>query len=274
MLKTLAFQKWEATGNDFLFIDQESQGILAHQLPIAAVIEACHRDRGYGADGVILYSRPESGQATMTVINSDGSRGDMCGNALRCLAHILREKSGQDHHHVELTSRTVEVSSLGENQAAVTMGQVQAQGEQAFMASLADFDAVVGHRGYLCSFGNPHYVVPVPQIPSNWEDLGAALQEPAHRHLGTHGINCGFVETESRSGGRRLRVFERGAGPTKSCGSGACAASAVLQHLELSPPPHTLELPGGQLVIERRDSAFVLRGEARLEYLGDWKVEI
>ena len=274
MSKTIAFQKWEATGNDFLFIDQESQGVLAQDLPLSAVVEACHREKGFGADGVILYSRSNSRQASMTVINSDGSRGDMCGNALRCLAHILKQQSGQQSHQVKLTSRSVEVSSSDAHQAAVVMGRVAAVGEQPFMVSVDAFNAVVAAKGYLCSFGNPHYVVPVPKIPSDWEKLGAALQSPAHQYLGTHGINCGFLETESRSGARRLRVFERGAGPTKSCGSGACAASAVLQHLGLSSPPHILDLPGGRLTIERRDEAFILKGEARLEYVGEWKLEI
>ena len=274
MQRTLAFQKWEATGNDFLFIDEEDQGVLAHQLPLPAVVEACRRDTGFGADGVILYSCPEDGRATMTVINSDGSRGDMCGNALRCLAHILKEKTGRADHSVQLTSRTVEVLSQSDDLAAVEMGPVQSQGKLALMASLDDFDIILGARGYLCSFGNPHYVVPVPRIPSNWEELGAALQTPAHEHLDTHGINCGFVELEADSKARELRVFERGAGPTKSCGSGACAASAVLQHLKLGPAPHSLQLPGGQLVIGRQGDSFILKGEARREYLGEWKVEL
>lgn len=205
----------------------------------------------------------------MTIINSDGSRGDMCGNALRCLSRILAE-DGPSRHSVKLPLRTVTVVAEEAGSGSVVMGVPEPQGEHSLFRNLPELDQIMGGKGYLLSFGNPHYVVPFEAIPENWEERGALCQPVAHELLKTGGINCGFLQTVAEGESNPLRVFERGAGATKSCGSGACAASAVLEHLGLQAPPHRLALTGGVLIISREGTEFVLSGPVRKEYEGVW----
>lgn len=272
-MTTIQFQKWEATGNDFIFVDSLSQSFGPADLTAEQAVRACDRQIGFGADGVVFYSADDSGPAHMTVVNSDGSSGGMCGNALRCLAEILRRRTGRPSHRVKLADRTVELRSSAEEQPQVLMGPACPLGDRAVFSDHEVLSSVAGRRGHLLSFGNPHYVIPVKAIPADWEELGRALQTPAHEALGTGGINVGFVEVQP--GPERihiLRVFERGAGATKSCGSGACAASAVLEHVLGLAPPHSLHLTGGILSIGREDEQYTLSGPARLEYDGTWKI--
>jgi diaminopimelate epimerase len=270
-LRKLAFQKWEATGNDFLFIDALHQGLCAADFSARQVADICDRETGRGADGVALYSHSNGG-VQMTIINSDGSLGDMCGNALRCLAQILSVADGQSEHKVQLRYRSVSVRALGADTGLVVMGNPEPQGSRDLLASLPEIDQAMGGVGYLLSFGNPHYVVPFERIPEDWESRGASCQELADKLLGTGGINCGFLENSQRNGVHELRVFERGAGATKSCGSGACAASAVLERVLLHDPPHKLALTGGHLDIGREGDKFTLSGPVRKEYEGVWEI--
>ena len=272
-MREIAFQKWEATGNDFLFVDSDSQTITAEDVEPREIARACDRSQGFGADGVVFFGSGADSVVAMTVVNSDGSRGDMCGNALRCLAKILHQKTGANTHAVSLAGRLVEVKA-GAGDAEVMMGPVSdIPGTEKF-GDLAALSGVTGRKGHLVSFGNPHYVTPVKSIPSDWVELGRALQEPAQGALGTGGINAGFVAREADPEGvRELRVFERGAGPTKSCGSGACAASAVLEELCGISPPHALRLTGGVLTIGREGQSFTLRGPANLEFRDIWRIE-
>lgn len=274
-MREVAFQKWEATGNDFLFIEEKSQSLIADSLPIDAIKKACHREDGFGADGIILYSSENDHPVGMTVVNSDGSRGGMCGNALRCLGRILTERTSRKEHKVKLAGREVEIHSLEGDDVSVMMGPAGALNDRPILSSLTDLDLIAKSQGYLLSFGNPHYVFPVDQIPSNWQEIGRSLQTPADNLLGTGGINCGFVERRPRPDGTHLlRVFERGAGATQSCGSGACAASAVLEHIQGNKPPHKLILPGGTLTIGRYAEGFILTGPARREYIGKWGLHL
>lgn len=270
-MKSIAFQKWEATGNDFFFIDARHQGVKAEELPAERIVQICDRQDGGGADGVVLYWL-EGRRARMTIINSDGSLGDMCGNALRCLARILFETTGLAEQQVELRHRSVTVRALKDGRGAVVMGRPEGQGQRPLLTSLPELDREMGGQGHLLSFGNPHYVVIYDRLPGDWEERGARSQGVAHELLGTGGINCGFLDRSAVGGVFSLRVFERGAGATKSCGSGACAASAVLERVCGEHPPHKLELTGGTLEIGREGELFVLSGSVSKEYEGVWKL--
>jgi len=266
-LTRINFQKWEATGNDFVFIDSLSEGVQPSDIPTERIVTICDRKSGQGADGVVFFERRSDGPSNMAIINSDGSRADMCGNALRCLARILYSQSGQGSHRVKIANRVVEVRAATAGEPSVVMGPALAMAGAPLFAEQADLAAVAGKAGYLLSFGNPHFVVPCESLPENWEEIGSRLQPEADRIFGEGGINCGFLVTQLDSNGDYpLRVFERGAGATQSCGSGACAASAVLEHVLNIPPPHRLALTGGSLTVERQGSQFVLQGPANMEY--------
>lgn len=274
-MKKIAFQKWEATGNDFLFVDSRSQGVEAGDIPKSSVVEVCDRETGIGADGVILYTVPDSHNlGRMTVINSDGSFGGMCGNALRCLAKILFERTNRARNQVEVAGRSVELVCEDISLPLVVMGEAEAISGSAFLESPRRLARIAERDGHLVSFGNPHFVMPVDRIPENWIALGESLQQPAHDLLGTGGINCGFVVRQANEEGlHTLRVFERGAGPTQACGSGACAASAVLQDIVGKEPEHEFQLPGGRLLIGRAGKSYTLKGPAERQFEGDWELQ-
>lgn len=254
-------------------MDSLSQSFGPTELTPEAAVNACRRGGEIGADGVVFYTVGTNATVAMTVINSDGSEGGMCGNALRCLAEILREQTGMESCRVRLADRVVGLTSSPRHFPKVLMGEPRPIEGTELFSDHRPWNTVIGRPGHFVSFGNPHYVVPVSKIPGNWEELGRALQEPAHQLLGTGGLNVGFVEVDpGEDGVQELRVYERGAGATKSCGSGACAASAVLEFVLHKPSPHRLRLTGGVLSIGRENEQYTLSGPAHHEYNGTWNI--
>lgn len=262
------YEKWEATGNDFVVVDLDSVSLSLEEFQPDLVRQVCDRQSGVGADGMVLLDFT-CGPARMTIINSDGSPSGMCGNALRCVAQILKKRSGKAEGSVSLGDRTVETFVDADGLASVVLGPPQGVPGFEPYASSALLDQLLG-RGYLLWFGNPHNVVPVERVPADWVDRGKEAQEIAAAQMGTGGINCGFLQSVPTNGIYTLRVFERGAGVTQSCGSGACAASAVLERVLQEPPPHKLELLGGVLTVGRASGGFSLAGSARQEFEGEW----
>lgn len=270
-MNALPFEKWDATGNDFIIVDLTELSIGEEEFSPSRVQFLCDRNHGIGADGVVLLTLGSLNHR-VTIINSDGSVAAMCGNAMRCIGIKLAQSGLGHEYRVQVGDRLVTTRMLGPERASVVMGEVgDVADDHLAYSSLPSLDQKLGGKGYLLSFGNPHYVVPMLEIPVDWVDRGRKVQTLANDLLGLGGVNCGFLSQEPDTKGRfRLRVYERGAGATKSCGSGACAASAILEHRLGMPQPHVLELPGGELRIERLGTHYVLSGEARKEYSGQW----
>ena len=271
---SLSFQKWDATGNDFVVHELQGSPLSEADFTPERIRAICDRDTGVGADGVVLLNGPRGGlPARVAIWNSDGSQGDMCGNALRCVA-LLLARAGWPDREIMIGERAVQARAQADaDRSTVVIGPAAPLPGYDLFASLAPLDQVLGGQGYLLSFGNPHYVVPLPEIPQDWAERGGQAQETADRLLRTGGINCGFLQSRPEADGRHLlRVFERGVGVTKSCGSGACAASAVLEAKLGFRPPHRLELPGGVLEIGRSEAGFELTGPAFLEFVGQWSL--
>lgn len=273
-MSSIPYEKWDATGNDFVVVDLQHSPLTVDQFPAPLVVAMCDRQHGVGADGVVLLEHGREGApAHVMICNSDGSPSAMCGNALRCVALLLARQRGAGVHRVLLGERLLATRADGPDRSRVTMGRVAPVGDRAPLSSLPELDELLGGRGYLLSFGNPHYVVVYDEIPADWVQRGEAAQSVAHRLLGTGGINCGFLQRPTgRAETTPLRVFERGAGVTQSCGSGACAASAVVEQALAVAPPHCLRLLGGVLEVGRSDGEFELAGPARQEFVGRWSL--
>ncbi len=271
-MSLFSYEKWEATGNDFVVVDLASSRLPLSDFSPELAVRVCDREKGVGADGLVLLDF-RSPTVKMTIINSDGSPSGMCGNALRCVAQILHGKRGPMEHRIAIGDRIVECQVDADGTASVQMGQPGAVGDRPLLSSTPEFDARL-KGGHLVWFGNPHFVVPVSEeIPQDWAEQGGRFQALADEVLGMGGINCGFLQVGAPSledGSFRLRVFERGAGVTQSCGSGACAASAVLEKVLNVEPPHRLELLGGVLTVGRSPDGFTLSGPTRLEFEGEW----
>jgi diaminopimelate epimerase len=254
----LRFVKYEGLGNDFVVV--ETPGLMSAD----RARRICDRRRGVGADGV-LSVLPAGGAAgtaavaAMHVFNSDGSVAAMCGNGLRCVARHLAETRGLPDAFVVETGAgpkrcRVERGGAGDVLAVeIDMGPAEVQGEQAF--------EVAGERlvALRVSMGNPHAVF----FDRATRERASAIGPLVERAV-PGGVNAGFASP--RDGGLDLVVWERGAGLTEACGTGACAAAVAAVKAGVAAPGRRLEvrLPGGALEItvgaDLRDVA--MRGPA------------
>jgi diaminopimelate epimerase len=242
----LAFAKYQATGNDFILLDWT-----VGPLPDPDVVRAlCDRRFGIGADGVLLVTRrpADSTVPTMLIFNADGSRPEMCGNGLRCAAlHLARTASLPTGTPGVIATdaglRQCEVRpgpDLDRRQVAVAMGPVRVPSPCTLDNPSAEL--------LLTSLGNPHAVLLSPTPAAAIDTLGPALStHPAF----PNGVNVGFVQAIGPQA-LELVVWERGAGKTLACGTGACAAVAAAWHAGRLTTSRDVRvrLPGGTVVVD------------------------
>ena len=257
----LQFSKYQGLGNDFLMLDgrDAADPDFCFDLTPERVQRLCDRRFGVGGDGVILALPPrEGGELRMRIFNADGTEPEMCGNGIRCLARFLADSDGdapgRSWQIETLAGRIVPelqpdgtiCVDMGEpflepaavpttlelGEAGIPQGEIEAAG--------ASFR--VGAAG----MGNPHVVIPVPELEAvDLERYGAALEvHPAFPAK----TNVHFVQALSPTH-LVMRVWERGAGPTLACGTGACATLAVCHRLGIAERRARLDLPGGPLEI-------------------------
>jgi diaminopimelate epimerase len=257
----LQFSKYQGLGNDFLMVDgRTSTGDDSLGLTPERIQRLCDRRFGIGADGLILALPPQGdGELRMRIFNADGTEPEMCGNGIRCLARFLADSDGDQpgrSWQIEtLAGRivpelqpegTIRVdmgapflhpdqvpTTLATGAEGIPQGELEAAGER----------FVVGAAG----MGNPHVVIPVEDAGSvDLERFGAALEvHPAFPAR----TNVHFVQVLSPDH-LLMRVWERGAGPTLACGTGACATLVVCHRLGLVGRSARLDLPGGPLWID------------------------
>jgi len=257
----LTFSKWEGLGNDFILIDGTPPDN-AEQL----AVRWCHRRQGIGADGLVFVSR---NPARMVIYNSDGSKAQMCGNALRCLGAWLSEQGHLPlNQWLEVATdsgpRRLRVQRMQPPWVEVDMGQPAAIENHPPLLPIPE----IGLPGHFVSMGNPHLVVLCPEgLPDlkDFERWGAWLSQAPFVPAG--GINVEFAAR--RSDGLQLLVWERGAGPTQACGTGACAALVVAVRVGWLQGSAMVGLPGGDLKVDWNCSDGVLMaGPARHVFSG------
>lgn len=275
---TLPFWKMEGCGNDFVVLRRED---LATDAEPPEILRLCDRRRGVGADGVLVVDSGTSlaasdlragAVARMWVWNADGSVAETCGNGLRCVVRRLDEDGGwpaSGRGMIATLAGPAEARLAGED-VEVAMGCPMVLDERP-VAVDAGGCAVRGRRVLV---GNPHFVVLSGEQPGALPDLLAwgPLVETAAAFPDR--TNVEWVEREA--GGRlRLRVWERGAGETEACGSGACAAAAAARVAGLvRSRTVALALPGGELRVDwagSPDSPAILAGPARTVFKGFWR---
>jgi diaminopimelate epimerase len=254
------FWKYHGLGNDFVVVEG---GPL---MGPARAVALCDRRRGIGADGVLTVLPPrDAGVAYMHIYNSDGSVAAMCGNGIRCVARHLAETR-------ELEGELTVETDAGERRCAihrgpdgaveavtVDMGVARIEGEQ-------DFDLGREHvKALRISMGNPHAVVFDGGLAPRAASLGPAIEAKV-----PGGVNVGFARP--REGGIDLTVWERGAGLTEACGTGACAAAvaAIRTGRIDGARPVEVRLPGGNLEIAvDADLRVRMRGPAEKVFEGE-----
>ncbi|QEY31714.1 diaminopimelate epimerase [Synechococcus sp. RSCCF101] len=272
----LQFSKYQGLGNDFIIVDARSGG-----LPPAVtgpdpdwVRDVCDRRFGVGGDGVIL-ALPPSGEADlrMRIFNIDGSEAEMCGNGIRCLARFLVDSEGippEGSWSIETGAGVLTPSWLEDGSIEVSMGAPRLVPDQVPTTARVGGSGCpelevtlngVPHPAVAVGMGNPHLVVPVASLDSHAIDVvGPPLEvHPAFPAR----TNVHLVEVLAPDH-LRMRVWERGAGPTLACGTGACATLVGLRLLGRCAAAARVDLPGGPLFIRWQgpEEPVLMRGPA------------
>ena len=273
----LPFVKMRSTNNDYIYFDCFDQEIAA---PGSIAVALSNRHTGIGSDGIILMEKSEIADAKMVMYNADGTEGNICGNALRCVAKYLYEQgivkkeemlvetaSGVRKAHLyprdgEVNSVTVD---MGKAELAPMKIPVLLEGD-----TVVDRPVEIGGDTYqvtCLSMGNPHCVVFMDNIYNlDLEKIGPKFERA---DIFPQRVNTEFV-TVLGPNTLRMRVWERGTGETWSCGSGACAAAvaAVLNGYCKKDSDITVKLKGGDLVIHYSDDGVTMTGDAKMDFSG------
>ncbi len=246
----LTFWKMHGLGNDFIVLDSRRSGYLPDS---AAAVRLCHRRFGIGADQVLILLRSKAADYRMVILNADGGEVEMCGNGIRALALFLRQRriSRKRRFRIETLAGIIVPEIIGK-QVRVDMGEPIFEPSRIPVA-LAETPQnrlleVDGNRFYVTavSMGNPHCVIPVERVEGvPLAEFGPRIE---HHPWFPKRTNVEFVQVMDR-GRLRVRVWERGAGATLACGTGACAAAVAMMDLGLCEREVTVTLPGGDLEI-------------------------
>ena len=268
MSKRLRFEKWEKLSNDFVVLTASPE--LDVRPELARML--CDRRRGIGADGVLLVdARDRAARPRMVVLNADGSRPEMCGNGLRCVAAYLADAGWPADLTVETDAgpRRCQVSaSRGGVEVTIEMGRART-GEPLEVV----LDGAT-HRFAQVDVGNPHAITFAPFDEPLVDRLGPVVAGAVPG--GTNVEFCRMVDGPvTQPVGIEVVVWERGVGRTLACGTGACAvaAAACAEGRARYDVPLPIRLPGGELeVTVARDQALRMRGPARRAFSGELEV--
>ncbi len=250
------FTKMHGCGNDYVYFDCTKE-----MLPdaSAAAVAMSDRNTGIGGDGIILIKKSDVADFYMEMYNLDGSQGRMCGNGIRCVGKFVYDK-----HLTDKTDITVEtLSGIKKLNLRVRDGEVyevrvdmgHPSVDPAVIPLVSEEPAIgreftVGGSRFTMtavSMGNPHAVMPVESTAdAEVERIGKLVE---HHEIFPEGVNTEFVEVLNR-GEVNMRVWERGSGETKACGTGACATAYACGLLGLTDDAVTVHLLGGDLFIE------------------------
>ncbi len=236
----MQFEKYHGQGNDFVVVEVSK---IEEVSPLDAA-RLCERHFGVGADGVLLVSPATEGLARMTVLNADGSRPEMCGNGLRCVARYLTEKRGAPETFDVVTDaglRRCTVTRRGdETWVSISLGTGKSEGQFVlpWQGARLDFDLV--------SMGNPHAVL----FNSSYEAAQVDEIGPIVSKAQPEGANVEFVRQVAPAV-LDVIVWERGVGRTMACGTGAGAVvlAAALRGLVPFDTSVRVVLPGGSLEV-------------------------
>lgn len=277
-MTTLKFTKMHGLGNDFVVFDAVRQGV---DLTRAQLQLLADRRFGVGCDQILLVERPTQAGADFRyrIFNADGSEAEQCGNGARCFVKFVRDQglTAQRVMRVETAGGMISPTLQDDGEVRVDMGRPR------FLPSdipfKADQDSVI-HRLEIdgdvleitvLSMGNPHAV----QVVADIDRAPVTTQGPRleHHPRFPQGVNAGYMQVVDRVT-IALRVWERGAGETMACGTGACAAVVAGIRRGLLAAHVTVHTRGGLLVIDwpGPDAAVQMTGPAVTVFEGEWQV--
>jgi len=262
----LKFSKMHGAGNDFMMLDLISQDF---ELDRNIIRHWGNRNTGIGFDQLLVVEPPASSDVDFhfRIYNSDGSEAEQCGNGARCFARFVHDQQlcQKQSLVLETISRRIQTLRRPDGVIEVDMG---APGlSDSVCTPVCEILNINNQEVSFTqiSMGNPHAIIFVDDVvKADLASIGATLSSHA---FFPDGVNVGFAEIVD-PGFMRLRVFERGAGETQACGSGACAAVvAGILHKKLNNNVK-VSLPGGKLRVNwpDNDASVVLSGQARMVF--------
>lgn len=273
-LRTIPFVKMNGLGNDFAVV----QAPLRAFDPAPDQVRAWgDRETGVGFDQLIAISADEAGPPLVRFWNSDGEEIDACGNGSRCVGWLLLEAVQADLTAFRTKERLISATRMGDHRVSVDMGAPRLRWDEIPLAEEMDtrgielevgpHGAPVMHTPGCVSMGNPHVVFFTDrQDDETVRSIGSLIE---HHPLFPEGVNVGFCHVLGPDR-IRLRVWERGAGLTRACGTGACAALVAAARRKLCDRRATVVVDGGELEIEWRegDDHVLMTGAVEIEFTG------
>jgi diaminopimelate epimerase len=267
-----AFRKMHGLGNDFVVFDRRYQALALDETTARAVAD---RRFGIGCDQVIVIEPAANGaDAGMRIFNADGDEVEACGNAARCVARLLLEENGTKRVRIETLGGMLDCSFAGDDTVTVDIGRPRLEWRDIPLSQRVDtrdFPLEIDGRLFdasAVSVGNPHCILFVADAETApVAEFGPKIE---HHPLFPARTNVEFVNTISRTR-LRMRVWERGVGITRACGTGACAVAVAAHRRGIAERKVDIVLDGGVLAIEWRqaDDHILMTGSATLAFIGD-----
>jgi diaminopimelate epimerase len=265
-----SFIKMHGLGNDFVVIDARRTPVQIDQGRARAIAD---RRTGVGCDQLIVIEPPANGLAdvTMRIRNADGNEVEACGNAARCIAAMIMKEKGTDHAVIQTAAGLLDAEALDQGLIAVDMGKAGLDWRDIPLAQAMDTLHLDIEAGALkdpvaVGMGNPHavfFVDDAEDVPL--EDLGPMVENHALFPELTN-VEAAQVISESEI---RLRVWERGVGITRACGTGACATLVAANRRGLTGRAADVVLDGGRIRIEwLPDNHVLMTGPAAISFTG------
>ncbi|OYX34505.1 MAG: diaminopimelate epimerase [Caulobacterales bacterium 32-69-10] len=276
---TRPFLKMNGAGNDFVVVGAGRSSDHPPFAPAADTARAiADREGGVGCDQLIGLDSSRTGDVYMRIWNADGGEVEACGNATRCVGWLLMEASGKDEALIETKVGLMQATRAGPHAITVDMGPPRLDWRDIPLAEDMDtarvelqvgpIDAPLFHTPGCVSMGNPHVVFFVDEAVDDdtVTRVGSLIE---HHPLFPQGVNVGFAQVLAPDR-IRLRVWERGAGLTKACGTGACAALVACFRRGLTERKAAVVVDGGELTIEWRESDghVLMTGPVEVEFSG------
>ena len=272
---TLAFRKMNGLGNDFVVLDGRARAIALDDGKARAIAD---RKTGIGCDQVIVLEPSKIADVKMRIWNHEGFEVESCGNASRCIADLLFEEKKTGHVTIDTKGGLLKADKGGEKLVTVDNGEPRFGWQDIPLSEVfADtrhielqvgpIDRPLIHSPSVVNVGNPHCIFWVKDL--DIVDLGQVGPMLEFHPLFPERANISLARVESRDH-VTLRVWERGAGLTRACGTAACAVMAAGYRLKMIDAKCRVSLPGGDLLMERRESDghILMTGPVTYEYEG------
>lgn len=273
-MKKIQFIKMHGAGNDFVFLSPDLT-----KVNVTPTLARRLLDRHFGIGGdqlLVLTGKKKNGHFGLTIYNSDGSQAEMCGNGVRAVAYYLTTRKGLKKNFVIDTKAGPIGIGLARGGIDVDMGRPILEGRRIPVkatGAIVNRKLRVGSKTYdihAVSMGNPHCVIFVKDVKRfPVETVGPMIE---HHPFFPNRVNVEFVQVLSQ-GHVRARVWERGAGETLACGTGACAIGVASARYGKTGRNVKIDLPGGRLGVRwaANDHVF-LTGPAEVSYVGEFYV--